>query len=54
MYQLIQMMEQIQEKNKLFGEQQSIYGKFDKSWRLQIFCLKNEKWADIYRIYPNI
>ena len=31
MYQLMQMMEKIQEKNKLFGEQQNIYGKFDES-----------------------
>lgn len=31
MYQLMQMMEKIQEKNKLFGAQENIYGKFDSS-----------------------
>ena len=30
MYFMMQNVERIQEKNKLFGEQQNIYGKFDK------------------------
>ena len=29
MYQLPQMIGRIQEKNKLFGEQENVYGKFD-------------------------
>ena len=31
MYQLTQMIDRVQEKNKLFGEQASVYGKFDES-----------------------